>query len=91
MDRERRTIYYSGRVQGVGFRWQALASIEGMTVDGYVRNLPDGRVKLVLEGAPVQTAAAAECVREALAHYLSAEEESIGPATGEFRGMRIRR
>jgi len=91
MEQERRTIYYSGRVQGVGFRWRALASIEGAAVDGYITNLPDGRVELVLEGEPDHTAAAAECVRRALARHLSAEEEFIGPATGEFRGMRVRR
>jgi acylphosphatase len=40
----------SGRVQGVGFRYyvQDHAAVEG--VHGYVRNLSDGRVEVLVEG-----------------------------------------
>jgi acylphosphatase len=40
----------AGRVQGVGFRFfaEAQAAVEG--VHGYVRNLPDGRVEVLVEG-----------------------------------------
>lgn len=43
-------ILIGGRVQGVGFRFFAeeRASVEG--VHGWVRNLPDGRVEIRLEG-----------------------------------------
>jgi acylphosphatase len=41
----------SGHVQGVGYRWfvRGLASAAGLA--GSVRNLPDGRVEVVVEGA----------------------------------------
>jgi acylphosphatase len=45
-----RRYLVSGRVQGVGFRmfaWEA-ATREGL--DGWVRNLPDGRVEILAEG-----------------------------------------
>jgi acylphosphatase len=45
-----RRITISGRVQGVGFRVfaEAQAAVEG--AHGYVRNLPDGRVEIQIEG-----------------------------------------
>ena len=45
-----RRLIVSGRVQGVGFRFfvQDRAAVEGL--HGYVRNLEDGRVEVLLEG-----------------------------------------
>ena len=45
-----RRFFISGRVQGVGFRYftHDVATQEGVT--GYVRNLPDGRVEVLMEG-----------------------------------------
>lgn len=43
-------VYYSGRVQGVGFRYTAQRVAARFVVAGYVRNLPDGTVELVAEG-----------------------------------------
>jgi acylphosphatase len=45
-----RKYFISGRVQGVGFRYfvEARAGAEGL--HGWVRNLPDGRVEVMLEG-----------------------------------------
>jgi acylphosphatase len=45
-----RRAYFSGRVQGVGFRYTARSLAHGHAVGGTVRNLPDGRVELVVEG-----------------------------------------
>lgn len=50
MPRERRRVHYSGRVQGVGFRFTAERLARGFAVVGHVRNLADGRVELVIEG-----------------------------------------
>jgi len=46
----RKHAYVSGIVQGVGFRWfvERVANFRGL--DGWVRNLPDGRVELEVEG-----------------------------------------
>ena len=43
-------IVYSGRVQGVGFRFRTRLLAERFAVSGYVKNLPDGRVELVAQG-----------------------------------------
>jgi acylphosphatase len=43
-------VYYSGRVQGVGFRYTSQRLALEHAVGGFVRNLPDGRVELLAEG-----------------------------------------
>ncbi len=42
-------IFYSGTVQGVGFRYRCQAIASGMSIRGWVRNLPDGRVEIVAQ------------------------------------------
>ena len=42
--------YYEGKVQGVGFRASILSLAKGYEVTGWVKNLPDGRVEVFLNG-----------------------------------------
>lgn len=46
----RKHFYFSGRVQGVGFRYQATRLARGMVLTGYVKNLWDGRVEMEVQG-----------------------------------------
>jgi acylphosphatase len=50
MTKKRVEINYSGRVQGVGFRFIAERFAHDYGVVGYVKNKSDGRVELVAEG-----------------------------------------
>lgn len=43
-------IFVSGRVQQVGFRFAVLQAATKSNINGWVRNLPDGRVEAVFEG-----------------------------------------
>ena len=43
-------VYVSGYVQGVAFRYTAIRQAKGIGVTGWVKNLRDGRVELLLEG-----------------------------------------
>ena len=61
--RIRRRVVVSGRVQGVFFRGAAQAAARAGGVDGWVRNLPDGRVEAVFEGEPSAVEALVEFCR----------------------------
>ncbi|MHC4338697.1 MAG: acylphosphatase [Planctomycetota bacterium] len=86
---ERRTILYSGRVQGVGFRWTVLRLLGDLSLTGYVRNLRSGGVELVLEGDPTEVEKAAGLVRAQLRANIDEEVQATGMATGEFPDLRV--
>ncbi len=43
-------VYITGRVQGVNFRYYTRQQAARMGLNGWVRNLRDGRVEVVIEG-----------------------------------------
>lgn len=87
---QRSTAYYTGHVQGVGFRYTAHSIARRHKVTGYVRNLPDGRVELVAEGQRRDSDAFLSEVRERLSNHIRDERCDISPATGEFSDFEIR-
>ncbi|MHC4957146.1 MAG: acylphosphatase [Planctomycetota bacterium] len=91
MRQERRTIHFSGTVQGVGFRYRTIQAVEGLSITGYVRNLPDGRVRLVLEGDPEQADLALVRIRGLLGRLIRGEECAVETPTGEFSDFSIHR
>jgi len=52
MSRRRAHVYISGRVQGVFYRATTRDTARDHGVDGWVKNLDDGRVEAVFEGDP---------------------------------------
>ena len=46
----RKHIYFSGRVQGVGFRYSAIYLARPLGLTGWVKNLWDGRVEMEVQG-----------------------------------------
>lgn len=88
--RQRRTIEYSGRVQGVGFRYATYTIARRYEVNGYVRNLPDGRVELVAEGSRQELDAFLAEVRERFFGHIRDERPDVQPAAGEFTGFEVR-
>lgn len=47
---KRAHVYISGQVQGVGYRMTTTQKAQQAGVNGWVKNLPDGRVEAVFEG-----------------------------------------
>lgn len=90
MNRCRMKIYYSGCVQGVGFRYTAKTVATGFEITGIVRNLSDGRVELTAEGARPELEAFRQAVRDAgLAGFIRDEKVTWGEVQNEFRGFEI--
>ena len=82
-------VIYSGRVQGVGFRYTAHGLAAGHPIAGYVRNLPNGDVELVTEGEDSAVEAFLSVVAQRMAGYISETTVQDAAPTGQ-RGFRIR-
>jgi len=85
----RRTVYFSGRVQGVGFRYTVEDIAARFDVRGFVRNLRDGRVELVAEGSQGELEAFHNAIEEAMRRNIRERTVTDTPATGEFTSFRI--
>ena len=59
----RRRFCVSGLVQGVGFRYRCAESARALGLAGWVRNLPDGSVEAVFEGAEAAVDSMTEWMR----------------------------
>jgi acylphosphatase len=88
--RQRMQIFYSGHVQGVGFRYSAKMLAQGYEVTGTVRNLPDGRVELVAEGLREELEAFRKGLQASeLGGFIRNEQIQWSEAKNEFRGFDI--
>jgi acylphosphatase len=82
-------VQYSGRVQGVGFRYTVQALAPAYPVAGWVRNLANGDVELVAEGPPEEVDAFLKAVAHRMADYIEGSEIAEQPASN-LQGFRIR-
>ena len=86
----RRTIHFSGTVQGVGFRYTARGAAKRYPVTGYVRNLPDGRVELVAEGDAEVIDQLVSDINRQMEGYVKKTTAFDSEATAEFKDFSIR-
>lgn len=89
---ERCRYLVSGRVQGVGFRFYTVAVAgEVGRLAGFVRNLPDGRVEIVAEGAAADLARFEGALYAGrLGGHIAGLRRQAGPARGRLSGFTIR-
>jgi acylphosphatase len=83
------TVYFSGRVQGVGFRYSTLQVAKEFDVAGIVKNLPDGRVLLEAEGKAGTVKAFIVAVEERMHGYIRKTERQSAQRTPQFVGFCI--
>lgn len=87
---QQREICFAGHVQGVGFRYTVRSLAAGFEVTGFVRNLSDGRVQVVVEGSPREIDNFLDGIRQEMSHYIRTTRQTTLPATGRFHGFEIR-
>jgi len=86
----RRTCYFTGRVQGVGFRYTVHNLAMPHNIRGYVRNLPDGRVELVMEGPDQDMDHLLDAIRQKMNQFIRRVDMQDEPPTNAFSGFAIR-
>lgn len=86
----RRTCHFTGRVQGVGFRYTVHNLAMPHNVAGYVRNLPDGRVELVMEGPDEEMDHLIESIRQKMNHFIRRVDMQVEPPSHAFTGFSIK-
>ncbi|MBU00407.1 MAG: acylphosphatase [Gemmatimonadetes bacterium] len=83
-------VHYSGRVQGVGFRYTVKSVVLGYDVLGIIRNLPDGQVELIAEGELTELEEFLQAIRDSgLRRNVQDEDIVWEDAQDEFRGFEI--
>ena len=90
MSRRRMKIFYSGHVQGVGFRYTTKTVAAGFEVNGTIRNLLDGRVELIAEGSREELEAFRTAIYNAgFSSFVRDENVNWSEAQNEFHGFEI--
>ena len=82
-------IHYWGTVQGVGFRMTARRIAQQFAVTGYVRNLPDGKVELVVAGESAEVNEFLGALASRMASYIQGHKMDDEPEQA-FAGFEIR-
>jgi len=83
------TVYFSGHVQGVGFRYTTLCVAKEFELTGRVRNLADGRVLLEIEGVQKEINTFLAVLEERMHGYIRKVERSSSQAPAKYQDFCI--
>ena len=83
-------IYFSGRVQGVGFRFTCRALAVRHKIKGWVRNLSDGRVELLAQGGSTEIISFLDDLREEFKGYILDEEAEWLKPEEDYKDFSVR-
>ena len=82
-------IFYSGMVQGVGFRYTTHRIAKSLGLQGWAKNLPDGRVEVLVQG-PKE--AIEKMVKELDIHfgsYIREKNIDFTKPQGQFKNFQV--
>lgn len=80
-------VFFTGKVQGVGFRWTTQSISAELKLAGWVKNLPDGRVEMLAEGPTKDL----QSLMDRLSNRFSIQSVELRDSafTGKFSGFEI--
>jgi acylphosphatase len=84
-----RMVHYSGIVQGVGFRAVARELARKWPVTGWVKNLADGRVQLLVEGTERDVEDFLQELRDYWKGHVEGEDVQVRQAAGQQRSFEV--
>ncbi len=82
-------IFYSGTVQGVGFRYTVLRYATLLQLSGWVRNLSDGRVEAVVQGSRETVEECMKRIEDRFSGYITDKDVSFESAASSAQGFSI--
>jgi len=84
-------ILFSGRVQGVGFRYTTERVASALPVRGFVRNLYDRRVEVIVTGSPISIQQLIDGLLERFGSGITGIDRQIIDAPEDFQDFEVRR
>lgn len=90
MPRQRRIVHFCGQVQGVGFRATTCRLARDYLVLGFVQNLPDGRVRLEVQGESGEIDEFLDEIDNRLGRYVRTTDAQVAADLQEFDGFDVR-
>jgi acylphosphatase len=82
-------LFYTGKVQGVGFRYAVLDIARQQKVSGWVKNLDDGRVEIIAQASEDILKDFLQKINQQFSGYIINLNIEWLPASGEFSDFRI--
>ncbi len=89
MDQTAKHVIFQGHVQGVGFRYTAHHIAGRYNVTGYVRNLPDGTVEMLLQGPAEDVDNCLRAVQDEFEGYLRDTHVEPAPYNARYQDFRV--
>ena len=84
-----RCITFTGRVQGVGFRFTARRAAQRRQLTGYVRNMPNGSVEMLAQGQAEEVDDCIQDIKEYFSGYVKEVKIEEIPVDAKYTGFQI--
>ena len=86
---QRKRVFFSGRVQGVGFRYTTKQLSRQFSVAGWVRNRTDGRVEMLVEGPATEVNAFVDQILTRTHGQIVSFDKTSEDPQGDLQGFEI--